>query len=60
MYLLIESKQFMDCLTTTDETMPYPHGLKTAEPVVDLFVTLNSAANVVVYTCMSQQFRVVV
>ena len=56
-YLLINSKWFLECLTLVRTTLPYPLWLKRAEPVADLFVSLNSATNIIVYTCMSEQFR---
>ena len=56
-YLLINSKWFLECFTLVRDTLPYPIWLKPFEPVKDLFVTLNSATNIVVYTCMGEQFR---
>ena len=56
-YLLINGKWFLECLAEVGNTLPYPIWLKPFEPVKDLFITLNSATNIVVYTCMSEQFR---
>ena len=56
-YLLIDSEQFLYCLSQTSTTLPYPRKLKFAEPFMGLFVTINSATNIIVYTALSGQFR---